>query len=218
MEGSINVMLIGPPGSGKTRSLFNVPADKMILIDADFKPPSFKTNQELKIVQTTDMQKILQIFEHVRKSPTQKIVVLDTVNSFMNDMELLEKKKTGYGKWMELATDVYEMMRVSARIPGNHIFLYTFHSDEGVGTMENKERAKTNGRKLEKICLEGLCSVVLYSRSKENESGEMEFLFEVWPHPSHTAKSPEGMFSSRFIPNDFSLVAKAVNDYYGIKS
>lgn len=217
MEGSINVMVVGPPGSGKTRSLVNLDPSNLIIIDMDFKPLSFKPKEGTKIYQTTDQSKVLQIFESLRKAPKQQIVVIDTVNSFMNDIEILEKKKTGFAKWLELASDVYELMRTSSRIPGNHIFIYTFHVDENSGIAENKERAKTNGRKLEKICLEGLCSVVLYSRLKETPEGEIEYLFETKPHPNHTAKSPEGMFQHRFIPNDMKIVVESINQFYNIK-
>ena len=60
----------------------------------------------------------------------------------------------------------------------------------------------------DKICVEGLFTVVLSCARDKDKYG-----FATKNNGKNTTKSPEGMFESAFIPNDLSIVAKAINDY-----
>lgn len=60
--------------------------------------------------------------------------------------------------------------------------------------------------------------IVLYSAIKFDEKGNASYGF--YTHRcvegvvEIPAKSPDGMFSANFIPNDLGLVVKEMNDYY----
>lgn len=63
------------------------------------------------------------------------------------------------------------------------------------------------------ITLEGLFSIVLYGRVKNDGNGKIRYIFETHNNGSNTCKSPKGMFKEDEIPNDLSLVKKAILEY-----
>ena len=58
-------------------------------------------------------------------------------------------------------------------------------------------------------------ALVLYTHLKENDEGEVtDYLFDTKPSKHHTGKSPDGMFTNRYIENDVTLITKAIDAYY----
>ena len=80
---------------------------------------------------------------------------------------------------------------------------------------EPKRKIKTIGKLLdEKVTLEGLFTVVLFTQvAKNKETNTLEYKFITQNDGTTTCKSPEGMFEELTIPNDLSLVIKAIDDY-----
>lgn len=65
----------------------------------------------------------------------------------------------------------------------------------------------TNGRKLNKICLESKMTTVLLAKAEDGK-----YVFETRAKNS-TAKTPKGAFDTDEIPNDVMLVIDALKDY-----
>ena len=63
------------------------------------------------------------------------------------------------------------------------------------------------------LTIEGLFSIVLYSRVKKDIQGNISYVFETRNNGENTCKSPEDMFESLEIPNDLSLVKEAIFKY-----
>ena len=75
-------------------------------------------------------------------------------------------------------------------------------------------KAKTIGKLLDdKICLEGLCTVVLRC---VNNLTEHKFITQ--SDGTAISKSPEGMFEDVEIPNDLLYVDGRIREYYGIEN
>ena len=68
-------------------------------------------------------------------------------------------------------------------------------------------RIKTSGKKLDKLVVESKLTTVLYAVARSDE-----FVFQTHANNS-TAKTPFGAFESDEIPNDITLVIKALEDY-----
>ena len=66
---------------------------------------------------------------------------------------------------------------------------------------------RTNGRKLEKIVLESKLTTVLLTECKDGK-----YIFHTHADRS-TVKTPKGAFAEDEIPNDISIVLKALEDY-----
>ena len=73
----------------------------------------------------------------------------------------------------------------------------------------------TNGRKLEKICLESKLPIVLFTNVENAGKGKNKYYFETGKYES-TGKTPIGMFDEFLIPNSLKLVDDKIREYYNL--
>lgn len=206
------IMILGTSGSGKTTSLEKLDPKLTFYIDADGKGLSWKgwRNQYNKAnknyFQCDDPNQIFSLMQQIDQKQTQiKYLVIDTLNGCMVADEMRRAKEKAYDKWMDLAQSVYNIVDYANKMRDDLTVILIGHtqtSDDGFTCM------LTNGRKLNKICLESKMTTVLLS--KINENGE--YVFETRAKNS-TAKAPRGAFDVDEIPNDITLVIDALKDF-----
>lgn len=206
------IMILGASGSGKTTSLEHLDPKQTFYIDADGKGLSWKgwrqqynkTNKNYFLCD--DPNQIYAIMQQIDTQQKQiKYLVVDTLNSIMTADEFRRAREKGYDKWLDLATSVYNIVDYANKMRDDLTVILIGHtqtSDDGFTCM------LTNGRKLNKICLESKMTTVLLA--KVNESGQ--YVFETRAHNS-TAKTPKGSFDADEIPNDIMLVIDALKDF-----
>lgn len=205
-------MIIGPSGSGKTTSLEKLDPKQTFYVDADGKGLSWKGwrkqyNKENKnYFRCDEPDKIFALMQQIDEKQKQiKYLVIDTLNGCMVADEMRRAKEKAYDKWMDLAQSVYNIVDYSNKMRDDLTVILVGHtqtSDDGFTCM------LTNGRKLNKICLESKMTTVLLSRINENG----EYVFETRAKNS-TAKTPRGAFEADEIPNDITVVLDALKDF-----
>ena len=205
-------MIIGTSGSGKTTSLEKLDPKQTFYIDADGKGLSWKGwrkqyNKENKnYFQCDAPEQIFSLMQTIDEKQKQiKFIVIDTLNGCMVADEMRRAKEKAYDKWMDLAQSVYNIVDYSNKMRDDLTVILIGHtqtSDDGFTCM------LTNGRKLNKICLESKMTTVLLSRINDNG----EYVFETRARNS-TAKTPRGAFDVDEIPNDITLVIEALKDF-----
>ena len=205
-------MIIGTSGSGKTTSLEKLDPKQTFYIDADGKGLSWKGwrkqyNKENKnYFQCDAPEQIFSLMQTIDEKQKQiKFLVIDTLNGCMVADEMRRAKEKTYDKWMDLAQSVYGIVDYANKMRDDLTVILIGHtqtSDDGFTCM------LTNGRKLNKICLESKMTTVLLSRINDNG----EYVFETRAKNS-TAKTPRGAFDVDEIPNDITLVIDALKDY-----
>ena len=205
-------MIIGTSGSGKTTSLEKLDPKQTFYIDADGKGLSWKGwrkqyNKENKnYFQCDAPEQIFSLMQTIDEKQKQiKFLVIDTLNGCMVADEMRRSKEKTYDKWMDLAQSVYNIVDYSNKMRDDLTVILIGHtqtSDDGFTCM------LTNGRKLNKICLESKMTTVLLSRINDNG----EYVFETRARNS-TAKTPRGAFDVDEIPNDITLVIDALKDF-----
>ena len=205
-------MIIGTSGSGKTTSLEKLDPNQTFYIDADGKGLSWKGwrkqyNKENKnYFRCDEPDKIFALMQQIDEKQKQiKYLVIDTLNGCMVADEMRRAKEKAYDKWMDLAQSVYNIVDYSNKMRDDLTVILVGHtqtSDDGFTCM------LTNGRKLNKICLESKMTTVLLSRINENG----EYVFETRAKNS-TAKTPRGAFETDEIPNDITVVLDALKDF-----
>ena len=205
-------MIIGTSGSGKTTSLEKLDPKQTFYIDADGKGLSWKGwrkqyNKENKnYFQCDAPEQIFSLMQTIDEKQKQiKFLVIDTLNGCMVADEMRRAKEKAYDKWVDLAQSVYSIVDYSNKMRDDLTVILIGHtqtSDDGFTCM------LTNGRKLNKICLESKMTTVLLSRINDNG----EYVFETRAKNS-TAKTPRGAFDSDEIPNDITLVIDALKDF-----
>lgn len=205
-------MIIGTSGSGKTTSLEKLDPKQTFYIDADGKGLSWKGwrkqyNKENKnYFQCDAPEQIFSLMQTIDEKQKQiKFLVIDTLNGCMVADEMRRSKEKAYDKWVDLAQSVYNIVDYSNKMRDDLTVILIGHtqtSDDGFTCM------LTNGRKLNKICLESKMTTVLLSRINDNG----EYVFETRARNS-TAKTPRGAFDADEIPNDITLVIDALKDF-----
>lgn len=206
------IMIIGPSGSGKTTSLEKLDPKQTFYIDADGKGLSWKGwrqqyNKENKNYFRCDApEQIFSLMQQIDEKQKQiKFLVIDTLNGCMVADEMRRSKEKTYDKWMDLAQSVYGIVDYANKMREDLTVILVGHtqtSEDGFTCM------LTNGRKLNKICLESKMTTVLLSRINENG----EYVFETRAKNS-TAKTPRGAFDVDEIPNDITIVIDALKDF-----
>ena len=205
------IMIIGASGSGKTTSLEHLDPKLTFYIDADGKGLSWKgwrnqynkTNKNYFVCD--DPNSIYSLMQQINDKQKQiKYLVIDTLNGCMVADEFRRSKDKGYDKWLDLATSVYNIVDYANKMRDDLTVILIGHtqtSDDGFTCM------LTNGRKLNKICLESKMTTVLLAKAEDGK-----YVFETRAKNS-TAKTPKGAFDTDEIPNDVMLVIDALKDY-----
>lgn len=211
------ICIMGESGSGKTTSMRNLDPKTTYYIDSDKKGLAWKGwrqqySKELKNYAKTDRpDMVMALLRQIDRSDSAKhikTIVVDTINGIMVADEMRRCKEKGYDKWQDLAQSVYDIIDYAliSRDDLTVIFVahtQTDHDDSGY----TFTRIKTNGKKLDKICLESKFPVVLLAKSRDGE-----YLFETHANMS-TAKSPMGAFDEAEIPNDITIVMNHLEGY-----
>lgn len=205
------IMILGASGSGKTTSLEHLDPKLTFYIDADGKGLSWKgwrnqynkTNKNYFVCD--DPNFIYSLMQQINDKQKQiKYLVIDTLNGCMVADEFRRSKDKGYDKWLDLATSVYNIVDYANKMRDDLTVILIGHtqtSDDGFTCM------LTNGRKLNKICLESKMTTVLLAKAEDGK-----YVFETRARNS-TAKTPKGAFDTDEIPNDVMLVIDALKDY-----
>lgn len=211
------ICIMGESGSGKTTSMRNLDPKTTYYIDSDKKGLAWKGwkqqyNKENKNYYKTDRPDVaMTLLKQIDTSESArhvKTVVIDTINGIMVADEMRRCKEKGYDKWQDLAQSVYDLIDYALIVRDDLTIIFvahtqTDHDDSGY----TFTRIKTNGKKLDKICLESKFPVVLLAKCRDGE-----YLFETHANMS-TAKSPMGAFEDSEIPNDITLVIKNLEEF-----
>lgn len=208
---------MGESGSGKSTSMRNLDPKTTFYVDCDKKGlpwKGWKTQYNLKnenYWSTDNPSTVLQLLKKINdeeKFKKVKTVVIDTINGIMIAEEMRNAKVAGFGKWTDLAQYVWEIFDYCLTMRDDITVIIIAHSitesdDNGV----IYTHIRTNGRKLEKIVLESKLTTVLLAECKDGK-------YILHTHADRSSvKTPLGAFQEDEIPNDITLVLKALEEY-----
>ena len=209
--------LIGESGSGKTTAMRTLDPKTTFYIDCDGKGLSWKGWKEQynaknmnywKTDITQSVQSMLDKISTDEKFKHIKVVVIDTLNGLMVADEVRRMKEKNFDKWMDLAQCIWGLLDQAHKLRDDLTVILVCHSqtqkeDDGY----TFTRIKTSGKKLDKLCIESKLTTVLHAEAKDGE-----YIFRTRARNS-TCKTPMGAFDTEEIPNDMSLVLKALEEY-----
>jgi hypothetical protein len=209
-----SILIIGESGSGKTTAMRNLDPKTTLYIDSDKKGLSWKgwrqqyNTANKNYVKTSDHETIRNLLLKANDAKYLKVVVLDTINGLMLDAEMDRIRENGYGKWVDLADNVYGLIQMANMMRDELTVIFIGHAETVMDDSGySHTRMKTNGRKLEKIILESKFPTVLLARGNNGQ-----YVFETRARNS-TAKTPLGSFETPEIENDIVKVIKVLEDY-----
>lgn len=209
--------VMGDSGSGKTTAMRNLDPKSTMYVDCDKKGLSWKGwkkdfNAENKNYVVTDFpHTALEVLVAVNTMPNYKhikLIVFDTINGLMVADEMRRSKEKGYDKWQDLASCIYNLVDYALTVRDDLTVVFIAHTQtetDDSGYMFT--HIKTSGRKLDKIVLESKMTTVLLAKCVNGK-----YVFETQSNRS-TAKSPLGLFDTKEIDNDFTIVQKALEEF-----
>ena len=208
------LLIMGEQGSGKSFSLKNLPSKEHFYIDCDKKGMNYKGwrndyNEEQKnYIKCNDGEMIVNLLKNIsEKAEHIKYVSIDTINSIMIADELKRSKQKGFDKWDDMANIILQIIMAVPDLRDDLTVIFIGHtqtSDDGFTQL------KTNGRKLNKIGVEGYFNTVLLAKCVNAENNE--YVFETKANNS-TARTPYEAFDTMTIPNDIVKVIEVIREY-----
>lgn len=212
---SKTILIMGESGSGKTTSMRKLKPEETFYIDADKKGLNWKGWKEQysldkkNYIATSDSKNIRTLLTKIDKEQTKiKIVVIDTLNGIMIDDEFSRMKEKGFDKWQDMAYSIYDIISIANTLRDDLTIILVMHSQtERDDTGFYFTRAKTSGKKLDKIVVESKITTVLLAKCVDGK-----YIFETKNNNS-TVKTPLGAFDTEYIENDITKVLEALKDY-----
>jgi len=207
---------MGQSGHGKTTSLRTLDPHTTFYINADGKPLPWRgwTQQYSaaagNYIQTRDASTIRNTLTRIDGMPHIKVAVVDTINAVMIHEEMTRMREKGYDKWLDICQFVYDLLVYAGELRSDLIVVLLFHVAVSVDG-EGVDHILTNGRKLEKVHLEFLLTILVYAKSRQ-VAGHNEYFLEVQANQS-TAKTPMGLYDTMEVPNDMGSLCDAVREH-----
>lgn len=209
------ILIMGESGSGKTTSMRNLDPETTYYVDCDKKGLSWRGwrdqyNLEKKnYFASSDNERIIKLLAGIdSKRQEVKTVIIDTVNGIMIDDEFARMKEKNYDKWQDLAFSVYKLIDYANQRRDDLTIIFIMHSQTDRDDFGNVwTRAKTSGKKLDKICLESKFSTVFLAKAVNGE-----YVFETRSNNS-TAKTPMGAFETDTVPNDMVDILNKLEEF-----
>lgn len=228
---SPHILIVGATGSGKSRSIINLPPEHTLIFNPEAKPLPFPDSKKFdtrKLSGFTDIKQIETIFDAAVQDPSIRYIVFD---SFTEWIELLVKelqpiKEMAKGDsaflfWNKYADAIRGFLFKVRQVKNKIIILTSLDeltkTEQDTGALKPERFASCQGQMFTKI--ETKFSIVLFT-NKQVKVGtkppEIEYQFATKSDGYTSSKSPEGMFPF-YIPNDLNYVVKRTEEYFGIK-
>lgn len=205
------VLIYGKSGTGKSTSLENFGESEIYVIKVLAKRLPFP-KQFLYTTVTDDVEKIKRALAKVPDNI--KAVMIDDAGYLMTNhfMRGHSGDKSGgntFDLFNSIADEFWSLINAIKALPEDKIVYLTMHEDTNDF---GEKRLRTIGKLLnEKVCIEGMCSIVLRS---ETVGGKYYFVTQ--NEGNDISKSPKGMFDEIRIPNDLKAVDTAIREYWGL--
>lgn len=204
------IYIMGKSGTGKSRSMKNIPANTFGLINLEGKDLPFGKNSPafgVESVATDTADEIIKQIERFAKK--YKIIVVDDFQTLMTNEFMRRTKELGYQKWNDIGFHAWSVAEIAKKLPADvclYVLCHTEENDNG------GEKIKTLGKLLDQyVVLESKSTVVLKTAVIDGK-----YYFLTQNSGNDTVKSPEDMFPSYAINNDLQYVDDKIRNYYGL--
>lgn len=204
------VYIMGKSGTGKSRSMKNIPADQFGLINPEGKDLPFGKDAPAFRVERVVLDRSADIVDAIKRfSKKYSIIVVDDFQTVMTNEFMRRSGEIGYQKWTDIGKHAWEIAEAAKEIPDDCILYVLCHTEENDN---GGEKIKTLGKLLDQnVVLESKSTIVLKTGVEDGK-----YFFCTQNNGKDTVKSPEGMFPSYAVQNDLKYVDDAIRNYYGL--
>jgi len=210
----VPVLIVGQSGSGKSSSFRNLPPEKTVIVNCERKILPFKGFNKFKNVNVNKHKDYTKLIKELKADQKYDYVIIDSLTSLL---EISDKYcrtvYNGYDIYSKYNSIVYDLLQDIKDLP-QQVFITGIPEYVETAPGETKAVVKTVG-KAWKASIEKELAIVLHTNLVDNEEGDItEYRLDTKPSKGTSAKSPDGMFSERFIENDVTIVSKAIDEYF----
>lgn len=211
---SNTVIIMGEPGTGKSRSIKHLDEKETFLINVldkslPIKGYKKKYNADNKNYYANDNARaIIETIRTIDKDrPDIKNVIIDDFQYIMGNEFMRRGMEKSYDKFTEIGMQGWFVIMQCVKSTRDDLFFFVLtHTDTDAN---GKTKMKTIGKMLDdKISLDGIFTTILQSSVVD---GEYKFLTQ--NNGLTIAKSPEDMFHDKYIDNDLAYVKYMITEY-----
>lgn len=215
------ILVIGEPGTGKSRAIRDLDPKETVVIKPNKKEFPFpggavKYQQGKNVVITTDLRMVGQTLMDIgTKYKHVKNVIIEDVTHFFSKRTIDERKKTGYGKWMELAASIKQNIVDKEVLLRDDLTIFVIgHVDEKADKTGKPELTlHTPGKLLDRsILLTSYFTYMFHTDLISKADGSMQYRFLSNRTEFKVAKTPEGIFPL-YITNNYELIKRYIIAY-----
>jgi molybdopterin-guanine dinucleotide biosynthesis protein len=206
--------IVGSSGTGKSTSLRNLPLNETIIIDLERKGFPFKEAKNFQTITATILPEIKQAIETATKNAD--IVVIESFTKYCEILiDVAQKQYKGFDIWNYYNKQIRDTLE---SLKNEKATVVVTAIDEIVKIMQptggeyNTRRIKVQG-KVHEGCIEKEFLLVLFTEVRR-EKDSIEYCFQTNSDGITSAKTPMGMFSDMYIPNDLNTVINSMEEYY----
>lgn len=215
------IIIEGPSGTGKSTSLRNVDpkGTNSALIVPNSKPLPFRGGDALwgkRKILVNEMNGLAPKIDALIKTGVKNIFIEDFSHYFntrilSDDFMSKSSGSATFERWKQFAKDVMNALFLKAPVWPADVKIFVFHHvDRGDDQFSKfKIFGKLLGDNLDPV---SYVRIVLHTAILDKKGPE-RFVFQTQQDSMREAKSPMGMFSEMYIPNDVNEVLKAIIDY-----
>lgn len=221
------ILIIGQSGTGKSTSLENLDPKETVIINPTKKALPFKgyknnykeftiENKNGNLFNLSTSSTIIQALDHINKNMSHiKNIIFDDAGYTMAFEFFNRIKETGFAKFNEIGTNFANIIKKGTELRDDVTFIMMMHPEvENDALGRQIVKAKTVGKLVDNyLNIEGMFSIVLYSKALQVKDGVIEYKFITQNDGSNTGKSPKGMFDKLEIPNDMKYVIDKIQQY-----
>ena len=140
-----------------------------------------------------------------------KNVIIDDSQYIMAFEFMRRAKESGYGKFADIGVNVGKIVNAARQSRNDLKVYFLWHPEQD---KDSGYKMKTVGKMVDDyLTLEGLFTVVLYSRVSKGADNKPIYEFVTNNDGEYPGKSPVGMFKELYIPNDLGLVSEIIDKY-----
>lgn len=232
---AFSAAIVGESGTGKSTSIFNIPElgiqglppEETIIINPAAKPlivkganklyPIGKLSDGGRNIHERKAAKIAKIISLVDTDPKYsyiKYIVVEDAQYLQAFVFMNKIQEKSYDKFNDTGEAAWLPLKAMVESVRTDLFIFFIYHLERINDSDVK--IKTSGKAVDNyLTVEGLFSIVLYThREFDPVTKTGKYSFTTQNNGFNTAKSPPGMFSDYYIPNDLGFVAKKMQEFY----
>lgn len=214
-----NVLVLGESGSGKTRSLRNLPwaSGRVAFIDTEMKGFDWiRSIPEECYFDGTDPMKLLEIMTRCEQNPNFDIIVIDSFTGYsIAAHEAMKRTKSGYDIYSSYNSRIVEFLKRCSSKTKRYVVTAipeVLLTDSGGNTTGvSIKRAAVHGREMEGK-VESFFAYAVFMKLLVQPNARPHHLFALAPDAVSQAKIPEGVTDKLTMPNDVNELLKMATE------